>query len=136
MDKKFRKFRKFRKSPPLVGTKFQLFTQIALGSSLKWKGESQTEQLKPKVRGYNKVYGSHARSPSEGIVLLETYWSRPPCFLASSSKVKRVVNSKREGRKHADLEEVVMIKGVERDAIYLEPIFEAVLGRLDVGGSE
>ena len=82
------------------------------------------------------MYGSHARSPSEGIVLLETYWSRPPCFLASSSKVKRVVNSKREGRKHADLEEVVMIKGVERDAIYLEPIFEAVLGRLDVGGSE
>ena len=73
-----------------------------------WKGESQTEQLKPKVRGYNKVYGSHARSPSEGIVLLETYWSRPPCFLASSSKVKRVVNSKREGRKHADLVEVVM----------------------------
>ena len=25
---------------------------------------------------------------------------------------------------------------LERDAIYLEPIFEAVLGRLDVGGSE
>ena len=75
----------------------------------KWKAESQTEQLKPKVSGYNKVYGSHARSPSEGIVLLETYWSRPPCFLASSSKVKRVVNSKREGRKHADLGEVVVI---------------------------
>ena len=76
----------------------------------KWKAESQTEQLKPKVSGYNKVRGSHARSPSEGIVLLETYWSRPPCFLASSSKVKRVVKSRREGRKQADLVvEMVML---------------------------
>ena len=36
-------------------------------------------------------------------LLLDTYWRSPPCFLASRSKVKRVVSRRREGRKQADL---------------------------------
>ena len=36
-------------------------------------------------------------------LLLDTYWRSPPCFLASRSKVKRVVSKRREGRKQADL---------------------------------
>ena len=44
------------------------------------------------------------------MVLLDTYWKSPPCFRASSSKVKRVVKSRREGRKQADLVvEMVML---------------------------
>ena len=71
------------------------------------------------------------------MVLLDTYWKSPPCFRASSSKVKRVVKSRREGRKQADLvvEMVMLLEEVKvrmnLDEPDLEPIFEAVFG---IGG--
>ena len=92
-----------------LGQNSNFLRRLRWVAPLSGRVKAKLSNLNQKVRGFNKVYGSHARSPSEGIVLLETYWSRPPCFLASSSKVKRVVNSKREGRKHADLGEVVVI---------------------------
>ena len=83
-------------------------------------------------------------------LLLDTYWRSPPCFLASRSRVKRVVSRRREGRKQADLRSQLedgwhwwwwLVYQILQELKWvnesdLEPIFEAVFRRGGCGGRE
>ena len=46
--------------------------------------------------------------------ILVRYRRRPPCFLASSTRVKRVVKRRRDGMKQADLDILILLPGLSK----------------------